>query len=333
MSWRIWLALAVTAGFSALTLMLVDLSALPEAFAAIRLREWLLAVPLFVFAHILRGLRWAVFLEPLASPPPVRVVSYTIVGMWINDVIPLRAGELYRVWLLKSREGVSLRAGLASVIVERTVDGLFVVGLLALAMWWLELSDPRLMAARSAGILLFGVLLGFLILAAFAPGRVTRLGQVLAHRLPGRAGQALERTLAQGLEALSVLRRARLVAGALVYSVLLWGILALFYFLMMRALEIPASPAGAMLLLSVVSLSVLVPAVPSNVGVYHFACMGALVLLGTPEATGLALAVLLHLTEVLVTLVMGAGLMLTLGFSSPARERRRALSLTAEDGT
>jgi uncharacterized protein (TIRG00374 family) len=331
MSWRLWLAIGLTLCFSALALAQVDDHALMAAIGDVSPGWWLLAAPLFALAHVARGWRWAALLKPLTSAPTRNVIAYSILGMWVNDLIPARAGELYRAWLLKSRENLPMPSGLATVVVERALDGLLAVGLLTVASFLLDIDDARIVAARVSGLSLFGLVLATLVLMGAAPGHMARLADALARLMPKKAGDGFKTLVHEGILGLGVLKQPRVLTLALLRTFLIWGLLTAFYWVMLHAMNLPAHTPGAMLVLGVVSLAAVLPTAPGHVGVYHYACMSAVALLGVSDSRALAFAVLAHVTELSVTLLMGLALLFALGLSLPGRNiLRRAAALSKE---
>ena len=75
-----------------------------------------------------RGARWRSLLAPIAPLPYRRVLGYTYIGYLANNVLPARLGELYRSHALGDGEGVSRTTVLGTVVVERVVDTVMVVG-------------------------------------------------------------------------------------------------------------------------------------------------------------------------------------------------------------
>ncbi len=69
-----------------------------------------------------RALRWRVLVRPLAQVQRQSIFSATAMGFAANMLLPLRAGEVLRPWLLARREGLKLAPVVATVAVERLFD-------------------------------------------------------------------------------------------------------------------------------------------------------------------------------------------------------------------
>src|SRR5256885_7450580 len=100
-------------------------------------------IPLLVLATAaatgmfpLRALRWRAILDPIEPNLPLGPLWRSIaIGMMVNNIALLRAGELARVFAL-TREvpAVSFSTGLASLVVDRVFDAVVVLLLLALGV-------------------------------------------------------------------------------------------------------------------------------------------------------------------------------------------------------
>jgi len=71
-----------------------------------------------------RTWRWHYLLRPLKPVPLTKLWPVVVIGYMGNNVYPFRAGEVIRAYVLKQKEGVSISASIATVLVERVFDGL-----------------------------------------------------------------------------------------------------------------------------------------------------------------------------------------------------------------
>ena len=138
---------------------------------------WLaLAVAAIVGDLLLRAVRWQVLIRPIRAVPFRRLTAYMLVGYLANNVLPARLGELVRSHYLGDREGISRSATLGTVVVERVVDTVVLVGIGAAAILVLNVR----------GVVVSAILIGVAIAALLCVALAVALA---AHRLPG-AGRA-----------------------------------------------------------------------------------------------------------------------------------------------
>ena len=88
----------------------------------------LLAVLSNVLVFLLQGWRWKLLLNPIQRVPFTQAVQAIYVGLFANEVLPLRAGELIRCFLLSKTSGIPVSVSFASALIERIFDGIWLMG-------------------------------------------------------------------------------------------------------------------------------------------------------------------------------------------------------------
>ena len=91
---------------------------------------------------VLRSIRWQYLLEPIGATSFGNAFRTTMIGFAATFVLPARAGELLRPYLLARREGFSATAAFATIVLERVLDLLTVVLLLAVFMTFFDSGPP-----------------------------------------------------------------------------------------------------------------------------------------------------------------------------------------------
>jgi uncharacterized protein (TIRG00374 family) len=190
---------------------------------------------------------------------------------------------------------------LGTVVVERIVDTVIVVGLAALAVLTLGVGGI-VSTAVVLGAIFVGVLVVILALS------------VVSHRLPGaeRATALVERVprlldLARRLrDGLSVVSKPRTVIAAIGFSVLAWTFSILTFVLGGAAIGIEITPLQGALMTSGVALATIVPSGPGYLGTFELTAVGIASRFGIDRDTAFAMALLVHAMILLVTSVGGA---------------------------
>src|SRR5882757_4459835 len=126
-----WLVPAVGYALSAASLIWV-LSKFPYAQLGDHLRTmnwWWVAVAVIfdISVYFADAWRWAMMLRPAGAPPFRLCVQSVFVGVFANDVLPARAGELVRCFLLSYETAVPLSLAITSDVILRIMDGLWIV--------------------------------------------------------------------------------------------------------------------------------------------------------------------------------------------------------------
>lgn len=249
-----------------------------------------------------RGLVWRSLLQEKASFWLVfRAVNQ---GYLLNNLLPFRLGELGRAFLLSRKANMRLFFVLSTIVLERTFDLLMAIVLLFSTLPFVVGVEWARQA--SIGVALFVlVLLSSLYLIARNPHLLLRIFEFFQKRVPflERFGHTALEAFLQGLATLTDWRRFLLVSSLVVLN---WGIGILQYHLYIQAFFPQAQLLWSVFSLGVISLGLAAPSSPAAVGVVEMAAVGALSAFGLNPSTALAFAVTAHLTQVLLTGVIGA---------------------------
>jgi len=237
----------------------------------------------------LRALRWRYFIQAGRPLSMDSLFSATMIGFMANNVLPFRLGEFVRPWALARREGLSKTTLLATVVVERAVDMLTLLGIFGISMLVhpiAENSDAGRLLQWGARLLI--VLCVALTLTVVAIERNRRLAQALVdgltRPLPGHArakvGHMLERFV-EGLGLFRDLRRLAVVFG-LSFAMFLCFALALGVSLWSLGITLPWYAGLVMLVIT--AIGIMVPAAPGYIGTLNIACTAGLALFGVGKA-------------------------------------------------
>ena len=273
---------------------------------------WLLAAVVTATSLFpLRLVRWRLLLrQEDGGPYPWLPLWHAIaMGFAANNLLPFRAGEVVRTVAASRLTGARLSTSLASVAVERVFDALTVVGLLAVALL-LPGMPPGLTVAgvpvqrvtTTAGIIAAAGMIAAALVVAFplAAERLVR-AVVPSDRIAFRL-VALIDGVRQGF---SVLRSPGRLAGVVGWSVVLWLVNALSFFLAFQAFELPVNFAGALVLQGVLAFGIAVPSAPGYVGPFEAAITAVLAIYGIGASQAVAYAVGYHLTTFVPITVLG----------------------------
>ena len=264
---------------------------------------------------LLRAVRWQRLVAPIRSIRLLPMLAYLLVGYLANNILPARLGELVRSHYLGDREGISRASALGTVVVERVVDTAVVVSIGALAIFVLHIR----------GIVASAVLIGLAVTGLLVIGLAVG---IVAHRLPGaerviafaeRRPRIAEvgRRLHDGL---AVARRPRTLAEAIGLSLAAWGASLLAVAAAGQALSIELTIAEAALLSAGVALATAVPSAPGYLGTFELAGKTIGTSLGLTGDQALALALLVHVSILVLTSSGGAIAFLRLGWARSSDE-------------
>lgn len=275
---------------------------------------WLLASLGTMFLTLaLRAWRWQYLLGPLGQASFRNSFRATAVGFAARSVLPAAAGELVRPYFLSRCEPVSATGAFATIILERLLDLVTMLMLLASYLFVfgepIGAANPVAFAAIkwTGGIAAAGslVALALLFLLAGNPAGVSRTLTRLARALPSSFAAMLARVAEKFVIGLGVIRRPGRLAIAVVLSFPLWLSIAAGIWTVAVAFDLTIPFTGTFLLIALLTLGVAVPT-PGAVGGFHEAFrVGATVFFGAANDVAVGSAIVLHALSVGPYLLLG----------------------------
>jgi hypothetical protein len=254
------------------------------------------ALALYALATLCRGERWHQLLRH-TSIHPKRLDSYciTTVGYAGNNILPARAGEALRVFLVSGRVEASKREVLGTIIAERVLDAAVLAIAFAFGAYGTLVSGSP--------IALLGIVAVGIVVVAFFPSRFH----------PNPSHPRLRWLVDSVARLLAPTRNLMSRGGFLLFGVtfVIWAIEATVYFLVAHAVGLGISFDGAVFVMVVANFVSLIPAGPGYVGTFDAAVLYAAHKLGRSHSA--AISFLLLLRFVLFIPITLTGLLLLVG--------------------
>jgi phosphatidylinositol alpha-mannosyltransferase len=306
-------------GLLAFALSRLDLSRVGHALITATPGWVALAFVLMALSLLLRAISWQQTLR--AALPDTQIAASavaraTMIGVMGSAVFPARIGEPSRVLVLTRRLDGPARRLLP--IVAGTVFSQTLINLLALAILAaVTFTNVPLLQGHPAGletVLAFPLVVCALVLAG---PRLLRLGRRAHSARIARATNAISNALHLARRGLRVFAHPRYGASAVLCQLLAWTLqwLACYMIVLALGLQSRASLVTAAAILLAVNVSAVVPATPSNVGVFQAACLVVLAAYGVGAGQGLAYGIILQAVEVLTALALGVPALLREGMT------------------
>jgi phosphatidyl-myo-inositol alpha-mannosyltransferase len=278
-----------------------------------------LALLLMSLALAMRSVSWHQVLRAALPDTPMpwsAVVRALMIGVMASALVPGRIGEPSRVLVLARRlEGRTARLlpVVAGTVFSQTLINLLAL-LILLAVSFTSVPLPSGHLAAIVTALVVPLALCALVLVGprlLALGRRSRSPRVV------RGANAIGRMLQLARRGLVVFARPRYGSTAIAFQLLAWALqwLACYTVILALGLQSQAGPAAAAAILLAVNLSAVLPATPSNVGVFQAACLVVLAAYGVGAGQALAYGIILQAVEVVTALALGVPALLKEGLS------------------
>lgn len=293
----------------------VSLLCLVLAFRGVNIKEVIAALgqasPLLVtvafvsaiLASLGSAMRWRELLHP-HRPWPGRLFQVFMISHLGNTLLPWKFGTFLRAYLAADAENIALSFVMGTVAVERLLDTLIlallfltIVPTVALPHW---LHDSGL----GISLIILPLFLVLVVVVYLKPRLLTGLRRRVNIDFPTPLDWLVQ-FIRQGLRSLDILAQPRQYAIIITWSLVIWSAATLANEFTLRAMGIRAPVLMPIVLLITLQIGNKVPAVPANLGVFHYVVVLTLGLFDVDRTVALSYAFVLHTVVFLAPAVVG----------------------------
>jgi phosphatidylinositol alpha-mannosyltransferase len=279
----------------------------------------LIGLALMCASMVVRGLSWHAILR--AALPGVEVkrrdaLQGTFIGVLMSATLPARLGEPSRALIVARRLGRArdrLPVVLGSIVSQTLMNILALVGL-GIVMF----SSVDYFKGHNGALVAFTVTPIAILVAVIAAPALLRSGVTSrSSRVQALLRQARD-AMAQVRDGLRVFRQPKLGVQATLLQLAAWGIqwLSCYTLLVALGLDSQAGIGAAAAVLFAVNVTAVLPATPSNLGVFQAACVAVLTgAYHVSSADALGYGIILQAVEITTAIIMGTPALLKEGLS------------------
>lgn len=276
----------------------------------------LLSFPFGILAQAFRGWRWRQTLEPVGEKPRTSVSVHSIFLSYAVSLLIPRVGEFTRCGVLKRYDNISFPKALGTVVTERAIDSLLVMGITMMVLL-LEMSTFGTFFQKTGtsiqGILQKFSLTGYLVVAVCLAAILILLLFLLRKLSIYNKVRATLRGIWQGVISLKDVRNIPLFVF---FTLGIWLSYFLHYYLTFFCFDFTADLGlGCALVTFIVgSIAVIVPT-PNGAGPWHFAVKTMLILYGVADEQALYFVLIVHTIQTMLVVLLGVYAWLALNFT------------------
>lgn len=270
-----------------------------ELVPAIRTLDWgwvVVAVLTDLSVYVVHGRRWNTLLAPVARLRLWRTVQAIYIGLFANEVLPLRVGELIRCYLLAHWNDLNLSVSFASAALERLIDGFWMLAAFLITATFVK-GIPR-------DLTILVQLLSALLIAGAAMLIWVVKHKHHAHAVIGESRWAA--TLRHVVEGLHLMGNPRTLGKTALISLVYLMLQYFTVYALMRAYRLDYSFWVACGVLTIVRLATVVPNAPGNIGLGNLACVMAMRLFDLEDNDAKTFSIILFGALTLPLLIGGA---------------------------
>jgi len=273
---------------------------------------WLVPSTIMIFIHLyFRTVRWQWLLKPMGDVPFWPAFRALNIGILGNVVLPARAGEFLRAYVLGRSTSLAKTGVFATVVIERIFDGLTVL-LILFGVIIIGVRNETLQRAGILGAVLYVGAMGALIL--FMAKR--HWADAIVHKLlPQKLADFTLGILDGFTSGLAILKNPHYLGMALFYNVLTWAVIPVSFYFGLKAFDFgtPIPWPAPVLMLPALALALTIPGAPGGVGLVQFAAKLTLdtTFAGLPVAanfaeTVAAASIVIHISQMGPEAIAGA---------------------------
>ncbi len=296
-SLKIIFGLLISLGFLFLAFRQLNFQQMKQAFS--QANYWLLIPSLIILftSHWLRSLRWQLLLNPIKKIPIGNLFSALLIGYAANTILPAHLGEFVRAYVIGKKRDISVSSALATIVVERIIDILSIVLIMAVTLVIYPFPDW----VKKSGYIMFAFAIGlfiFLILMKAHTEATMKFLSRLLKPFPQKLTDQVEHLSRSFLDGLKPMNNRFDYIIICILSILIWlcywGVLYINLYTFNLIADYNLNVTAGLVLLVITTISVVVPSSPGYIGTYHWLCQVSLELFSVPRAIGLTYAIVVH---------------------------------------
>lgn len=302
LSYRRWIRTGVGVAISIACLVFIfskiDSRALLQALESFKWPLLGAGIVALAFDYTLRIVRWRIMLRAAGAQVSFGRCAPAFLGsMALNNLLPLRAGDIVRAMVFPASLGISRATSTASLVLERLVDLLALLACLGIGTalakdHQIPETQQNWIALISAGGI--AALITTIVLAAPIARLLATLSRHQIHKNRPKLS-LLASQLSQLLASLAKMAQPRILVTVGGLSLLIWFGEAGLFLALLHGFGLVATPQVALVIMALATLATLVPSSPGYVGPFHLAAFSAVILFGGSEAQAAGFALLAHL--------------------------------------
>jgi uncharacterized membrane protein YbhN (UPF0104 family) len=284
--------------------------------------RFLLVLPLLVvIEQLIRAFKWRQFLFALRPVGVWRLFGAIMVGYLANLVVPVRVSPLVRAWLVARLEDMRVGTVLASIALDRIVDGFVFVVITLAALAFVVFPDETgavregLVWGGAGSLAIFSALVVGLLYLRRRGSRGTVLPEFLMRRLPGRLARPIDAFAVLFAEGIVVpretWRRVMIVAASIAVKVMA----TLHFVFTGLAFGVLLAPMEYVFAMVFLGFMIILTGMLRIVGGFTVGAVFVLGGLGVEVETALAMAIIVQAASLLTLAVTGAAALWAEGIS------------------
>lgn len=265
-----------------------------------------------VLNYVAQGARWSLLLRPVGRVPVAQSTRAIYAGLFVNEVLPLRAGEVLRTYLISRKLSVDVRRTVPSVVVERMLDGIWLAIAMAAVAAFVPLPESLRRAGDVLGMLVLLATAIFLALVIRGRRQIPENKGATTAIAPTELAPAAEDTsrgfrsfLSRQVAGVQQIGLSRQFWGAFGLTAVMYLLQGAAFWLVLLGCRLSLTFWAGLAVFLIVHIGTVIPGAPGNVGSYQFFCVLGLALFGIAKAPAAAASIVVFVVLTLPLWAIG----------------------------
>ena len=228
-----------------------------------------------------------------------------IMTFFFNNILPARAGEFFKPFYFAKKKLASSGETLGAVVLERFFDGVMLITLILISFQSFSTND-LLQKASIITAIFYGLVLVGIVIAIYNRDFSIWLAQKVFTILPQKLGDFFLNLSIKFIDGLATVKNFKRFLGILFSSAICWASSALTMWIGFKSFGFEENFIQASFVLTVLSISSMIPASPSGIGIYEYFCIFTLTeVLKHSQDESAAFAIAMHGFQYFYIIVLG----------------------------
>ena len=279
-----------------------------ELFLSLKKADYLYLIPAIGLVYLsmwLRAIRWKYLFKPIKEISMASLFSSLMIGFMANNVLPARIGEFVRAYSIGKKEDLSKSLSLATIVVERILDGFVLLAFLFISLIFFHFPNW----VKKTGIYLF-IFQVLLVVIFFILKRhkeyVSRFLNLVFSPVSKHLPQKANEILFSFITGFDVLKGKKQIVFVFVLSFLMWIVIAVLTSLVFLSFRFELPLHVSFLFIVIVNFGIImIPLSPGFIGTYQFFCITALAFWGINESEALGFSIVYHASQYFPVTLLG----------------------------
>ena len=272
-----------------------------------------------------RTIRWKYLIGTQHKLKNKTLFPMVVIGYMANNILPLRAGEFIRIYLLSQKSSIKLATGISTIFVERIMDALALVFLVITMSFFIPISDildhfENLTKINSLILILifsipFLLIFTLLLISAFFPKITLNFVEFSSQFLPNRISKIYLELFNQFFDGFKYLNDKKILTVTLFLSVPIWILESLLFYFVCVSIGIDHNfeshfylIESSIMITGIVNLGASIPITPGGIGLFEIIARETLLLIpysNTSRSEAAVFAGMTHALLIIPVVILG----------------------------